>query len=241
MKLRELLNTRKFLIACPIPTKNVDIAIHQAEKAISEGADLVEFRIDYLMITDSSEYVESVIRIIKEFNYPKIITIREKSEGGFREVSPYLKLKILEILERKTNTYVDIELEFYRKYYRNIKTTEYEGLIISKHYFYERPTERELTITINEALKIPEVDIIKIASIVTSDSDIIELLRIANRRERPYLAIFPMGNVKIYRLIPPLLGSKLMFCPLDEGTAPGQIPLHYCCKFRELVLQIEGL
>ncbi len=237
MKLEELLTSKKFLIACPIPTKNVDLAIEQAEKAIGEGADLVEFRVDYLITLDSSECIDAILRIVKEFNHPKIITMREKAEGGFKEISPLVKLKILNMLERKTSTYVDIELEFYKKYGKNIKTTEYDGLIISKHYFYERPTERELIVTISKASEIPGVDIVKIASIVTNENDLLELLKVLTLRKdtKPYIAIFPMSNVQIYRLIPPLLGSKLVFCSLVELTAPGQIPLEMCIVFRDLI------
>ncbi|NPA69500.1 MAG: type I 3-dehydroquinate dehydratase [Crenarchaeota archaeon] len=235
MRLIELLSSRDFVIACPIPVRNVEIALDKAERALGEGADLVEFRLDYLTVIESSEYIEIVKKIVSEFTSPKIITIREKSEGGFREIPPLLKIETLNMLQNIDNTYVDIELEFYKKYVNSLKTLSFAGLIISKHYFYERPTERELTITLNEALRVPGVDLVKIASIVTSERDLLDLLKIISRKERPYIAVFPMSNNKIFRLIPPLLGSKLMFCSLDEGTAPGQIPLEICTKFREFV------
>ncbi len=235
VRLVELLSSRNFVIACPVPVRNVENALEKADKAIKEGADIVEFRLDYLTVTDQTDYFEAVKRIVSEFNKPKIITMREKSEGGFREISPFLKIEMLSMLQNLDNTYVDIELEFYKKYSTSLRSYSFYGLIVSKHYFYERPTERTLTITLNEALRVPGVDLVKIASIVTSERDLLDLLKITPRKERPYIAVFPMSNSRIFRLIPPLLGSKLMFCSLDEGTAPGQIPLESCNRFRELV------
>ncbi len=239
MRLIELLSSRDFVIACPIPVRNVEIALDKAEKALGEGADIVEFRLDYLTVVEGPEYIEIVKKIVSEFTSPKIITMREKSEGGFREIPPLIKIETLNMLQNIDNTFVDIELEFYKKYLTSLRSLSFAGLIISKHYFYERPTERELTITLNEALRVPGVDLIKIASIVTSERDLLDLLRVISRKERPYIAVFPMSNNRIFRLIPPLLGSKLMFCSLDESTAPGQIPLEVCTKFREFVESLK--
>ncbi|NPA23373.1 MAG: type I 3-dehydroquinate dehydratase [Crenarchaeota archaeon] len=239
MRLAELLSSRDFVIACPIPVRNVDMALEKAERAVGEGADIVEFRLDYLTTIETDEYLEAVKRIVSEFPGPKIITIREKSEGGFRETPPLLKIETLSMLQNIDDTYVDIELEFYKKYINSLRNLSFSGLIISKHYFYERPTERELTITLNEALRVPGVDLVKIASIVSSEKDLLDLLKIAPRKERPYIAVFPMSNNRVFRLVPPLLGSKLMFCSLDEGTAPGQIQLGLCNKFREFVEDLK--
>ncbi|GEM_PF-2831444 len=241
MKLRELLSRQPFLIACSIPTRDVDTAIEKAELAYELGADLVEFRIDYLNVINCEEYVNAVNTIVKNFPRPKIITLREVSEGGVREIDHKIKLKVLKELQNIEGTFVDIELEFYTKFEQYLRDLKYSGLIISKHYIYDRPSARELAYVYDRSRCVPNVDLIKVASVVAGKQDVlllIDFLLTHQRDEPPYVTVLPMGNVAHIRLAMALLGSKLVFCSLQEATAPGQAPLDVCVKLKEILNRI---
>ncbi len=242
MRLRELLSRQPFLVTCSIPTRDVDTAIEKAEQAYELGADLVEFRVDYLSVLSCDEYVRAVNTIVKNFQKPKIITIRELSEGGVREIDHKIKLKILRELQSIDNTFVDIELEFYTKFEHLLKDFRYSGLIISKHYIYDRPSAGDLAYVYDKSRSIPNVDLIKVASVVAGRQDVlllIDFLLSHQRDEPPYVTVLPMGNVTHIRLAMALLGSKLIFCSLQEATAPGQAPLDICVKLREIAQKVQ--
>ena len=77
-----------------------------AKRAIDDGADLVELRLDFLSSIEP-------IRIKKEFEKISekiILTVRRKDEGGkFRE-SEAKRIELIEQLEDVNNSLVDIEL-----------------------------------------------------------------------------------------------------------------------------------
>ncbi len=241
MKLRELLKKREFIIAVPIPVRNVE-TVSKVKSVISkyrDVIDIVEFRLDYLEDIDD---VESVTNEILRINHPKIITIREVSEGGFREISHQVKLKVISDLQSMESTYVDLEYNFFNRY--SIDVSKYSGVIISEHYINDKPVLNELLTKLKTLDVNPYIDVYKIAVSVNNLQELkllidftIEAERIKNRI---YLAVMPMCNCKLWRIIFPILRSKIMYCSLIETTAKGQLNLNECLAFREFIKNLQA-
>jgi len=242
VRLSELIASRQsFLIACSIPVRDVARSLEEADRALEQGADLVEFRIDYYAAPRAEDYYMCVEEILKSFSKPKIITVREVSEGGVNEVPSDVKLEILKRLSRLDNTFVDIELDFVSKYREHIALSDYAGVIVSRHYFYDKPSLSDLVYLYSKAKALGNVDVFKVASMVLSSRDLLPLLQFLCEYAAdtvPYVAVLPMGNIRRFRVLPLLLFSKLTYCTLSEATAPGQIPLDVCVKLRELIEKI---
>jgi 3-dehydroquinate dehydratase/shikimate dehydrogenase len=69
------------------------------------------------------------------------------------------------------------------------------------------------------------VDAVKIAAKAKNISDSVRLLKLA-RRSRGFVAV-PMGDVGLpARILALREGSELAYAPVEEATAPGQVPLH---------------
>ena len=241
MRLQDLTSSRSFLIACSIPVRDVEKSLELADKAISQGADLVEFRVDYYTAKKPEDYIDCVLALTRQFTKPKIVTLREVSEGGVNDIPSRVKITALRLLHNLDCTYVDIELDFLLKYRSELELDKYSGVIVSRHYFYEKPSLSSLVQMYNSVREIPNIDIFKVAVLVSSQRDLETLLTfLCNYGEnaRPYLAVLPMSGARRFRVIPLLLSSKLTYCSITEETAPGQIPLDYCVKLRELLEQI---
>ena len=107
--------------------------------AAEAGADLVELRID--TFTSQPEITE----LLRGCGLPQIVTCRPVWEGGHCELPESERLEILEFAARSGATYVDVELETYRRqsaiqdlvhlYPREKRP----GLIVSSHDFLTRP------------------------------------------------------------------------------------------------------
>ena len=109
-----------------------------AKRAIDDGADLVELRLDFLSSIEP-------IRIKKEFekiSEKVILTVRRKDEGGkFRE-SEAKRIELIEQLEDVNNSLVDIELRTILE--NKKKINQKKNTIVSWHDFNKTPRSNKL-------------------------------------------------------------------------------------------------
>ena len=84
------------LVACSVTVDRPDLvspAIERARAAKSDGADLVEWRIDLLaMLPDAHGAIE---RLLRDSPLPTILTIRSEAEGGAYDGSPIEAARVL--------------------------------------------------------------------------------------------------------------------------------------------------
>uniref|UniRef100_A0A2T9WL94 3-dehydroquinate dehydratase n=2 Tax=Nanobsidianus stetteri TaxID=1294122 RepID=A0A2T9WL94_NANST len=170
-------------------------------------SDLVELRLDYLRRPE--DFDPSLIDDIKD---RVIVTVRDPSEGGIKEVDEDWKASLYKKLHDMGVLY-DVEARFLRKR----KDIPFEGKIVSAHFFDRVPSIKE----VEEIFKsFEEAWIKKLA--VTAREGYKELLAHFARKG---FAIMPMGSDPIERIAFAILGSELIYASLDKGleTAPGQM------------------
>jgi len=170
-------------------------------------SDLVELRLDYLKKPE--DFDPSLIEDIKD---RVIVTVRDPSEGGVKEVDEDWKASLYKKLDDMGVLY-DVEARFLRKR----KDIPFEGKIVSAHFFDRVPSIKE----VEEIFKdFEEAWIKKLA--VTTREGYKELLAHFARKG---FAIMPIGSDPIERIAFAILGSELIYASLDKGleTAPGQM------------------
>ena len=236
--LTKLLNLKKFLIITPIPVKeNLDYCIEIANQAFKIGCDIVEFRLDYL--PKNTDVVKVVQYLINNFTKPMLLTLRDVNEGGVNKFNDLNKLKIINTIKEIENVFIDLEYNFVQKY--QLKDfTNISGVVISHHFINEKPRIEQLIQEYEYVKKLKNVSIYKVASIVNDFSDLNILIEFVFKVDHKLpITVLPMSENSIYRLIFPLLKSKVMYCPVTESTALGQINLKKCVEFRNLIESIQ--
>ena len=109
-----------------------------AKRAIDDGADLVELRLDFLSSIEPT-------RIKKEFekiSEKVILTVRRKDEGGKFRWSETKRIELIEQLEDMNNSLIDIELRTILE--NKKKINQKKNTIVSWHDFNKTPKSNKL-------------------------------------------------------------------------------------------------
>ncbi len=179
---------------------------------IAGNAEMIEIRADLLD--------EGLIETLLDMKVKKIFTCRP---GKFTEK----KREALFILALQKNVnYIDIEFEseiaFSSKVSRWVKDSEAD-LIISYHNFDHTPSLKDLENIYDQCFE-KGADLAKLATMIHSKDDILNLFSLYNKEKRKVL--IGMGQEgMITRVAALTLGSEFTFVAPHSGggTAPGQI------------------
>jgi 3-dehydroquinate dehydratase/shikimate dehydrogenase len=208
-------------------------ALGRAERAVADGAKLVEWRIDRL--AREPDAAEVVARLLAGAPAPAIVTCRDESEGGGYDGDDETRAGVLESALRGAHPprYVDVELATWQ---RDAALRERIGaalddgrqrdvhpaLILSAHDFDRRPAD--LLQRVEAMTAEPACAVVKVAWHARSLRDNLEALDLLAERRKPTIALCmgPFGLMS--RVLAPKLGGLLVYAA-DEagaGTAPGQ-------------------
>jgi 3-dehydroquinate dehydratase-1 len=193
------------------------------ERAIREGSDLVEFRLDSLADRDSVE----IVRGLSSFAEHCIITARPDDKGAGRHVDGETMLKLLREVEGLRPAYFDIELTAAVRHpsvARELKG-RCRQLIVSWHDWYGTPPLGRLR---EKALTgLDKGDICKLVTMARRIGDNGTVLSLYREGPRERLVAFCMGvEGRISRLLCLLAGSPITYACLDGmEAAPGQLSL----------------
>lgn len=222
-------------ICVPIVGKTCAESAQMLEKARELGADLAEFRMDYLKQGE----LESAIDLIKASKLPLIATARPSWEGGLFKGSEVERSKLL-CEAAKFADYVDIELdagilESVKNSVRNSKAK----LIISKHDFKCTMPLKKLEEAVDKE-KRAGANVCKIVCTATKFEDNNALLQLVSSASKNCAIVgFCMGEMGIAsRVLSPLFGASFTFACLEYGkeSAAGQVSVAELKKFYEQVV-----
>lgn len=214
-------------------------ALNRAIDAASQGADLIEWRLD--AIADEPGGLEVARDLVKRSPRPCIVTCRPTWEGGEYDGDESTRVSLFEALgagERDGAAdrprYVDLELAAYRRS-ANLRQKALlaidhprqprdmaTGLILSAHDFDGRPADllqRVEAMTRDEACSV-----MKAAWLARSLRDNLEAFELLSHRRKPMIALC-MGRFGLMsRVLAPKFGGFLTFATdrEQEVTAPGQ-------------------
>lgn len=200
--------------------------VKMARKALLQGADILEIRLDLLDRKDTKSALQMIADVKAAVTIPCIATNRIPSDGGkwtdSEEKRIQLFLDILPIVDA-----IDVELaaavnlrEKLIAYAHDLGKT----VIVSHHDFNGTPSIEKMKNILEMAWQCGG-DIAKFAAKANSSTDTINLLRVTHDVTRP-ACIIGMGNIgKHTRVIAPLYGSVLTYGAIEEAVAPGQLKI----------------
>ncbi|MGB9902488.1 type I 3-dehydroquinate dehydratase [Methanothrix sp.] len=182
-----------------------------ARSAESEGADIIEVRLD--LLDDPG-----VIRDIRaSVSLPLMATNRISSEGGSFRGSEERRIGVLMDASRFSDI-IDIELMAPGRdqLLENISCPA----LISYHDFSGIPEDVQAII---EDARSAGADVVKLAVTPSSMREALDLLRLLLDESHP-MCVIGMGAVgRHLRVVAPLYGSVLTYGYVTEPTAPGQM------------------
>lgn len=213
----------KVRICVPLATCNPLDLIPLMERAESEGADLIEIRLDYM------EKLEGVGKLVEHTSVPLIATNRRHQEGGSRVQDEETRIKNLIEAAESGFRYADIELR--AKDVADV-TSKLRDLgvepIVSFHDFKSTPSQDELEKIANIQIE-SGAELCKMVTTANSTEDNLTCLQLLSKiSRRTKLVCFAMGEKGVLsRALSPIFGGYFTYASLESGmeTAAGQISI----------------
>ncbi len=228
-------------IAVSLTSSTFEQIVRDGLYAIEQGAQILEFRIDYLHTIPDLQQLAFLFP-----HYEKILTVRSRDHAGGDEQAGFKgteeqRISLLqEGIDRGFN-YVDVELDCAHLLHRKSSLTK---IIASYHNFKETPSFDCLR-SIYANLVGTGADILKVATKANTWEDnltIFTLIRHARSENKKIIGICMGERGIMTREYGPLLGSYLTFAALDSAraSAPGQLNIdELCARWQRLgVLQM---
>ena len=209
------------------------IDLRQAVARVSEVADIIELRLDYLQGDELFKALRGLPALISASTRPIIVTLRPIEQGGQREMDNLTRIIfwVEHFLYGKPHVdFADIELDLAQLFEQREKDEgkellNWERVICSQHYFAGPPVD--LWKTFRQMASSP-ARILKIAVQANDITDCIEIFRLLEhaRHEGREMIVVAMGEAGIAtRILSPSRGAFLTYGSSDEdhASAPGQI------------------
>jgi 3-dehydroquinate dehydratase/shikimate dehydrogenase len=200
----------------------------QAAIAAAGGADLLEYRLDYLRRKPTPHELAS---IVNRTPLPAIFTCRPKDQGGKFEGDRKARLAVLVDAAAAGSAYVDVEMDCLNTLCSIAKARGTGGgldmdslarrVIVSYHFFMGRPAGLHSILKGMEAM--PSC-VTKIAFAGNSQADAVAALDVLRQAGRPAI-VLAMGEAGLAsRVLAKKFGAFGTFAALDasSGTASGQ-------------------
>ncbi|MCI7551796.1 MAG: type I 3-dehydroquinate dehydratase [Actinomycetaceae bacterium] len=226
-------------IIAPLVGTTAQMIAEQACAAERAGADIVEWRIDFLLDAHNSLSLASLTReivqdILSQTSIPILLTVRTAEQGGEARITPgRYRLLIAEVLDALMQVdapadRIGLDIEYWFDGAQALAERAQEQgftVVISHHDWIETPDPEVLYIMFTDMFEIPGT-IAKLAVTAHSDDDVTSLFavcdRIASRHKRPIIAI-AMGEAGVRsRFDGWKHGSIATFATVGERSAPGQ-------------------
>lgn len=202
--------------------KNLDEMRAGIARAVKQGADIVELRVDGLR--DQAGWEKLLRRPM-----PIILTNRpEREGGGFKGDEDKRVGVLLDGISREVPC-VDIELSTPEGLREQVvsKAKKSGVTVMLSHHDFSMTPSIEVLVGIAKELAGAGCDLAKVVTFAESSSDALRVLdflvQVQDEVAVPTIA-FAMGEVgRITRIAAPLFGSPLVYAAARKETAPGQL------------------
>ena len=221
-------------ICVPICGKNREEILREAESVRELPADLIEWRADWYDDVFDRVCLEEMLQSLRHKldDKPLLFTFRSIQEGGEKPIRPeqYLEVSRTVCASGQADA-LDVELFMDGKITKEIIDMAHRqrmAVIASNHDFIKTPEKDEIT---RRLILMDEMgaDILKIAVMPKSKTDVLELLMATEEMGRLYtekpvvtMSMGPMGLIS--RLAGETFGSAITFGAGAKASAPGQMP-----------------
>ena len=218
-------------ICIPITGNNREEILLDVDEILRQKPDLAEWRVDCYEEGEKEEKVLEMLETITDRlgQIPLLFTFRTAGEGGSREISfeNYVKL-----LYRAADTgridLADVEIFFGKEASKKLVSRLQEKgvrVVASNHHFEGTPSKEEM-LEMLEKMYNSNSDILKIAVMPRSFSDLLILLdttkEASGKYDRPLITMSMGETGFLSRICGEFTGSALTFAAGRNASAPGQ-------------------
>lgn len=221
-----------FMLCVPIKAPTVQKVFQEMEK-IGKKANLMEIWLD--QITELN-----LPKIIKKAHLPLICANKPTREKGKFKGAEEDRIKILQQAIDLGTSYVDIGIDtppkLLKQLIRNKKKTK---IIISYHNFQKTPSIKRMLEIAKKAYRLG-ADIAKISVYAQKIEDNLKIFELTQRicsKKKKIISICMGPEGKISRIVCPMLGSYLMYVPIEDSkkSAEGQITLNNLKRIKTIL------
>ncbi|XP_057960848.1 bifunctional 3-dehydroquinate dehydratase/shikimate dehydrogenase, chloroplastic-like [Malania oleifera] len=210
------------LICAPVMAESVDQMLVLTQKAKELGADLVEFRLDYLKNFSPRRDLEI---LIKQSALPTLITYRPKWEGGQYDGDEQKRQEALRLAMELGADFIDVELQVAQEFYNSIqgKKPGKVKIIVSSHNYQNTPSVEDIG-NLVARIQATGADIVKIATTALDITDSARIFEVLVHSQVPTIGLVMGEKGLISRILCAKFGGFLTFGTLEAGviSAPGQ-------------------
>lgn len=210
------------LLCAPSVAKTVSEMASEMVAAKSQGADLVEIRLDHLASFDP---VVDLPFLISNRCLPVLITYRPVWEGGEYKGDDKKRFEAMQLAMELGAEYVDIELKVAQEFFDFIseKRSQATKIIVSSHNYQFTPSAEDLG-SLVARIQAVGADIVKIATFAVDICDVARMFQVLVHCQVPIIGLCMGERGLISRLLSPKFGGYLTFGTLSKGkeSAPGQ-------------------
>jgi 3-dehydroquinate dehydratase-1 len=214
------------MICVAISSKDVNSAIAKSQKAIQQGASLLEVRVDHFESPLETDFV----RLVTDINSKLILTVRKQEEGGNYAFAENQRLELIQKCIHAKPYAIDLEFSIIESQLisliQSAKNNQVK-VILSFHDFHKTPEIDLMKAKIIEAHN-KHADYVKIIGTASSLEDNLKMLSLPQfaKTNNIQIVAFAMGQRgTISRILSPIFGAAFTFASLDKPTAPGQITI----------------
>ena len=246
------IKVRKVVIGEGIPKICVPIVGTTKEDLQAEASqvkklnpDLVEWRIDFFKEIKNIDKIVDTLDSLRNIvaDIPILFTFRSAREGGNCAVDDDFYIEMNQrIMETKKIDLIDVELfnteAVVTKMVAAAKKNEVY-VIMSNHDFHKTPEKEEIVKRLRRMAELG-ADIVKIAVMPNTASDVLTLLSATNEAKvkynlGPIITMSMSGLGVISRMAGETFGSAVTFGAGKEASAPGQIAVADLRKVLEIL------
>lgn len=221
-------------ICVPIVGTTLEEILNEARYLKNIPKDLVEWRADYFQDVFDFEKVKDVLVELRKAlcETPLLFTFRTEGEGGEKAIDngTYLSLNKT-AAETGDVDLIDVEICSNEDIVRDIikYANENHVKVIASNHDFEKTPDKEEIISRLQRMQEMGADILKIAVMPQSRSDVLTLLSATEEMvriyaEKPVVTMSMSGMGLVSRMAGEVFGSAITFGSARKASAPGQIP-----------------
>ena len=217
-------------IVVPIMGAHVEALLDSAHAALDAGADIIEWRVDFLNPLEESRIVAALGNVRDVLGEtPLLFTLRSASQGGEADLSDEAASRMIRAaLATGAVDLVDIELDC--AHAEELVAFAHEfgvHTVVSRHDFKATPSFDQIYDLFQRELD-AGADMAKVAVMACEEGDELRLMAACSQfaADNPHALLvgIAMGEKGIItRVAGEFFGSCLTFCSAGDATAPGQL------------------
>ncbi|XP_058002784.1 bifunctional 3-dehydroquinate dehydratase/shikimate dehydrogenase, chloroplastic [Hevea brasiliensis] len=207
------------MLCAPLMAQSVEQMITDMHRAKTQGADVVEVRLDYLKNFQPRQDLETILR---NKPLPVVIVYRPKWEGGLYEGDEHRRLEALRLAHELGADYIDFELKVASDLVGELKKTHQTGskVIVSCYLNRPTPSKEELSRLVG-IMQATEADIIKVVSCADNITELETLFHLLLHCQVPIIAYSVGERGIISQILAPKFGGSLVYGSLEGSSIPG--------------------